>query len=388
MNVDQVLRYLEQQEEAIEALIVQLDEIQVAFNAQFDQFKARHDDALDRLTDQIAERPDAIHPDLQAAVEERLPVELQRIDERRQKVCTQYLPQRRKAADDLLHKAQAELAQLRDLNPQLDEREEALKKQKAALEAQLAELNEEIRQKSRGLGVVRHFLAITKADRERHRVLGKLEATNDSLYEVRRIWEQERQKTEELQKAYQEQWQLESMAVARLQAELDGLDDEAARDDLALRRAVRHVLDALKEPSPSPDPELHARLQDMVDLNIQTDDYHAGLASVGGVIGLSGGVRSGLQALGQSIEGLKREQQMHKAYLKPLSFSLPPRVEAFHKQWPALAKRFADEKHIGAQPADFSASVQPLLDGPLSEASIEAMFGDLGKMIKKATAGW
>ena len=126
----------------------------------------------------------------------------------------------------------------------------------------------------------------------------------------------------------------------------------------------------------------------MVQLNNETDDYHEGLASVGGLIGLAGGLSNGLEAIIQSIEGLRSEQRMHSAHLGPLSLSLPPRVEAFHKQWPALTQQFADKKTMGAQPANFAAAVQPLLEGPLSEASIEAMFDDLGSMIRQATASW
>jgi hypothetical protein len=385
MNGDQVLGYLAQQEKAIEALIQQLDEIQVAFNAQYDAFKARHDATLDRLTDWIAGQLDAAGSSLRAAVEAQLPEERQQIDERRQKVQETYLPQRQQAADALLAKAQAELAQLRALNPQFDDREEGFKRQKVDLEARLAALNEEIRRKSRGLGVAWHFRAITKADRERQQVLGKLEAVNDSLYTVRRQWEEERKKMGQFQAAYQEQWQLESIAVARLQSELDQLDDPARREDLALRRVIRRVLDDLKETSPGPG---DADVQEMVELNIQTDAYHEGLASVGGFIGLLHGIHSGLEAIGKSIEGLKKEQEMHSAYLKPLSFSLPPAIEAFHRQWPALAQQFADEKTIGAHPADFAAAVKPLLEGPLSQASIEAMFGNLGAVVQQATQAW
>ena len=388
MNAGKTIQYLDAQRQAIEALIGQLDEVQVAFNAQFDRFKAQHDGTLDRLTDQIAERPDTVSPELRTSIDERLPEERRRIQERRQKVREEYLPRRVQAADDLLKKGQDELAQLRALNPQLDEREENLKRQKAELEGQLAELNEVIGQKSKGLRVVRYFLAITKADRERHRVLGKLEGTNDALYEVRRIWEEERKKVAKFQAAYQEQWQLESIAVARLQTELDQLDDETQREDLAQRRAIRHIVDALKEPASSPDPELDAGLREMVELNVQTDGYHEGLASVGGMIGLLGGINSGMEAVRHSIEGLKREQEMHSAYLKALDFRLPPPVDAFHKQWPALAQQFADEETIGAHPVEFSAAVQPLLEGTLSQANIEAMFNHLGEMIEKAAAAW
>ena len=396
MNADQLIRYLTAQQQAIEALIQQLDEVQVAFNAQFDEWKAMHDAKLDHLTEQVfaefnadvADRPDPLPPALRTAIEERLLEEQQRIKERRQKLREEYLPQRQKAADALLQKAQAELAELRTLNPQLDAEEEELKQQKVGLEARLAELNEEIRQRSRGLGVVRHFVSITKADRERQRIIGKLEAVNDSLYHLRRRWEREHQEAEKFQSAYQEQWQLESIAAARLQSELDQLDDEAASAALALRRAVRHVLDDLKGLSTSADPELDAGLQEMVKLNKQTDDYHDGLASTGGLIGLLQGINSGMATIHKSVQGLRNEQEMHSAYLKPLQFSLPAPVEAFHKQWPVLADQFADEKTVGQHPVEFSANVEPILEGPLAQAEIEAMFNALGEMIKRATASW
>jgi chromosome segregation ATPase len=388
MNARKLIQYLDDQEQAIEALIVQLDEVQVTFNAQFDEFKVQHDATLDRLTDQIATDPSLAGPRLTAAIEERLPEERQRIDERRQKVREEYLPKREQAADDLLNRAQAELAELRALNPQLDAQEEDLKAEKAGLEAQLAELNKEIGRLSRGLGVVRHFLAITKADRERQRVIGKLELINNSLRQVRREWEQKREETEQHQADLQRQWQLESVAVARLQSELDQLDDEARREDLALRRAIRYVLDNLKENLSTSDADLDSALQQMVQLNVSTDAYHEGLAAVGGMIGLLRGIRSGNDAIRHSVEGLGNEQQMHSAYLKPLDFQLPASVEAFHKQWPALARQFADEKTIGAHPADFASAVEPLLQGPLSESSIEAMFDSLGTMIQQATAQW
>ncbi|MCL7455553.1 MAG: hypothetical protein M8467_21165, partial [Anaerolineae bacterium] len=310
------------------------------------------------------------------------------LEERRRKVREEYLPQRRQAADELLAKAQAELAQLRALNPKLDQEEEDLKGQKGALEGQLESLNRDIRRKSRGLGVVTNFLTITRADRERHRVLGKLEAIGQSLYRVRQRWDEERKTIEERQDAYQQNWQLESIAAARLQAELDQLDDDAFREDLALRRAIRYVLDNLTVVEPGPDVELNHRLAEMVELNIQTDAYHDALATVAGVIALLRGIQSSLEAVGKSVDGLLREQQMHSAYLRPLDFQIPERVEAFHSQWSALRRQFLDEVTIAAHPAQFAAQVEPLLQGPLSEASVQAMFEDLGAMVEQAAAQW
>ncbi len=390
MRGEQILRYLGDQQQAIDDLVKQLDEVQVAFNAQFDAFKARHDARLDELTEQVLAtlRAGGLDLKFRASILELAPAERSRLEVRRQKVRDEYLPQRRQAADRILQQAQAEMAELRSLNPRLDRQEEELKEEKSRLEARLAALNDEIGHKSRGLGVVRHFRSISRADQERQRAIGQLEALASSLQKVRKEWDEQRQAVQKHQTELQEKWQLESIAVARLHAELDQLDDAQAREDLALRRTIRQVLDDLKEPVPVQDPELSAALQDMAALNVQTDAYHEGLASAGGLIGLLGGIRSGLGAIAQAIEGLEREQEMHREYLKPLDFRLTASAEAFHDLWEPLSNRFTDEATVGAHPADFSAAVRPLLANSLSQASIEAMFGDLGKMIERAAAAW
>jgi len=79
---------------------------------------------------------------------------------------------------------------------------------------------------------------------------------------------------------------------------------------------------------------------------------------------------------------------MHSAYLPALSFSLPGDVQEFHQRWTALASQFADEKTIAAHPLEFAAQVKPLLEEPLSEPSIGAMFNSLDRMITQATKRW
>lgn len=388
MNTAQMIEYLGQQRLQIQAVIDQLEEVQVAFNSRFDTFSAQHDAELDELTDIIASRVDYASADLRSAIDECLSKERAAIEDRRHKIREDYLPRRQQAADDLLATAQAELAQLRAQNPQFDEREEAFKAEKVELEAELVELNRTIKRDSRGLGIVVRFPSIMRADRERNRVIGRLEGVNASLRDVRNIWRHETTKVAKIQDAYQAQWQFESMAVARLQAELDRLEDPVQREDLALRRAIRHVLDTLDRATPEKDPELRADLDRMVDLNLRTDQFHEGLASVGGLIGLLRGINGGLEAIGKSLEGLRGEESMHSAYLRPLSFSLPQDVDEFHKQWPSLAVKFASEEFIGAHPVEFAADVKPLIEGPLAQSRIEAAFNSLGAMITEATSVW
>jgi hypothetical protein len=343
---------------------------------------------LSRLSDQIAEQLESVGPAVRNAIEEQQPEEARRIDERRAVIRDEYLPKRQCAADELLATAQAETAELRALNPELDRREEDLKQQKAQFEAQLASLNDDIGRLSRGLGIVTRFLAISKADRERQRLIGRLEVTNNALLQVRQEWQTEKEVRAIEQTQLQERWQLESIAVARLQAELDQLDDDSRRQTLVFRRAIRHVLDSLKVPSRCPDPDLDASLREMVELNIETDSYQDGLASVGGLIGLLRGIHSGMEAIRRSVQGLADEQSMHSAYLQPLSFDLPVGVHKFHSQWAELGQQFVDEQTIGDHPADFAAAVAPLLEGQLSQSRVESMFEELGRAITEATAAW
>lgn len=388
MNAEQVIRTIAGYQEAISRVVVQLEEIQVAFNAQFDDFKAQHDAKLEELAEQVTGRLDAAGDELRSAIRARIPTEMAMIEERRRKVREEHLPRREQAAKSVLETAKTETAELRALNPELDSREEGLKSEKATLEAQLQKLNAEISSRSRGLGGILRFVSLSRADRERHRVLGRLEAVGDSLYQVRRIWAEQRSTIEARQAAYQEEWRAETVAVARLQAELDQLDSQPRREALAFDRAVRSVLDGLSELVECEDPELSAGVAEMAGLNDRTDSYHHGLAQAAGLIGLLRGLDSGLEAVNKSITGLQREQAMHSAHLKPLDFDLPQMVAAFHRLWPVLAERFADEKHLSLHPAAFSKDTEPLISGPLSEESIKAMFDALGTMISDATKAW
>jgi len=176
--------------------------------------------------------------------------------------------------------------------------------------------------------------------------------------------------------------------LARLQEELDGLDDDARRDALAWHRAVSHILDNLQAPVDDAPPALQPGLTRMVELNEQTDDYHASLAGTAGLIATLTGIQGGLTAIRRSVEGLQREQEMHSAYLKALSFELPADARAYEGRWEPLAKRFADEKAMSSHPKDFLSAVSPLQEEMLSVAQIEQVFEAYGQAIEAATRDW
>lgn len=233
-----------------------------------------------------------------------------------------------------------------------------------------------------------NFIKISKLDRRRQRVIGKLEAVQRELKEVREEWQKTHTQIQDEQETLQAQWQESTLTLAQLQTELNYLDEEVSREALARRRAVRFVIDDLKEPVACPDGDLKQELDSIVTVNVQTDDYQEGLGSVSGLMSVLEGIMKGMERFDESVNGLITEQKMHSSYLSKLNVSLPEEVLAYHKQWDGLRQKVRDDGIHCANPVKFVTAVRPVVEGDLSEASIKAMFDGLGQALNRATHKW
>lgn len=366
----------------------ELEEIQIGFNSAYVEWKAKHDATLEQLTETVTSRWDEVGASLRTEIETRRAEEQRLISERRQVLHDKLLPETQAEADQILVDGQQLEQKLRELNPELDKREEDLKAVRAKLEHDLKELNEQIRRLSGCLRVMFNFLKINRLDRQRQRVIGKLEAIQDDLKKVREEWEDARYRTGVERETFQTNWQDLTLKLAGLQGESDYLADQANREALALQRAARYVIDNLEAPIDSPAVDIKQGLDTMVNLNIQTDTYQEGLGSVSSLMSVLGGVTEGLKRFGESVSGLISEQRMHSAYLPALQISVPDEVFRFHAQWDGLAQKVRDDRHLSAHPAEFVAAVLPSTEQQLSESGIKRMFESLGSALKSATRAW
>jgi predicted nucleic acid-binding Zn-ribbon protein len=388
LSLNKFSKYITGNVEQIGEVRREVEEIQVGFNSAYVEWKAEHDATLERLVEAVTGRLDEVGPDLRTRVEARIPEEERIVAERRQELRERLVPETQTEADTTLQQGQELTTKLRQMNPQLDQREEELKAQKVALEQELNDLNEQIRRLSGCLGVVFNFFKIGKLDRQRQQVIGQLKGIQQQLKRVREEWQEFRQQIQAEQDALQAQWQEQTLRLAQLQGELEYLDAEANRELLATKRAIRYVIDNLKEAIPCPAGDVKRELDDMVELNVQTDDYQEGLGSVGSLLSLLDGIVEGLNRFDQSVHGLIEEQRMHSAYLSDLDIFISDEVQAFHAQWQDLAQKVRDDGHLCNNPTEFLAIVRPVMENDLSEANIKAMFDDLGEALDAATYKW
>jgi chromosome segregation ATPase len=387
-SLRELARYIEENVERIERVRQEVTEVQVGFNSAYVEWKAQHDAELERLSEAILAQQDQVGDPLRARIEERREEERRLIAERRTELRETLIPEKQAAADEVLAQGQALRQELRQLNPQLDRREERLKRLRNELEAELTHLNAEIKRLSGCLGVLFNFFKISKLDRERQRVIGQLEVIHDDLKEVREEWQASQHKMSSQRGQLQSRWRELTLEVAELQAELSYLDEETNREDLALRRATRHVVDTLKAPIPCPVAEIKQGLDHMVELNVQTDNYEAGLSAVVSLLALLDGLTEGLRRFAESVQGLLEEQRMHSAHLPKLSIQVPDDVLAFHAHWDELRQEVQDDARLTQHPVEFVAAVSPTIERHLSEEQIKRMFEQLGAALERATQRW
>ncbi|MBN1887384.1 MAG: hypothetical protein JW850_05320 [Thermoflexales bacterium] len=388
MSLDRLNKFLDEAKGKVDVVLRELQEVQLQFVSAHQEFRARHDATLNDLSARAAYNLGSFPANVQQAIQERVVVERKTLEERWRELADRLVPQAQQNADDLLARAQKATAEMRSLNPRLNEREEKLKTGRAQREAKLAQLNEEIKQRSGCLGMFIHFFKISALDRQRQKLIGALEENARALHEVRKEWAEVSLVYQTEQEDLQRQWVQANTDTARAREEMAQLGDDDKREGLALQRATFYVFDHWKTPLPAGGDELIDEINKMVQLNIQTDEYEEGLGKVAGLIALLGGIGKGLQSIDQSVAALINEQKMHSAYLKAVNVSLDDEVLRFHQRWDELRNKVKDEKKLGQNPAQFSSLFEAEVGGWLAEANIKRMFESMGHSLTTATQGW
>jgi DNA repair exonuclease SbcCD ATPase subunit len=206
--------------------------------------------------------------------------------------------------------------------------------------------------------------------------------TNERLAEVRNSWVAIKQKTDETETTLQSAWRLRTAEIARLRRELGTLESDleaASRDQAAL-----DVLGAVAAVPDSDQPQFDALLAQVVALNDEHRAYEAGIAQVAELMGVTRGICEGLTRMRESVDGVKKEQDMHSE-LARLTLRAPVEALRFHDLWDQLAPLVRDEKKAAQHPAQFAGHVRQAIGERLSKDAIDVMFTQLGEELNRAT---
>ena len=206
-----------------------------------------------------------------------------------------------------------------------------------------------------------NFFKINELDRQRQKLLGRMEENARALKSVREEWAKTKSEYTSEETQLQQQWQQANVDAARAREELAQLSDDDKREELALQRAIFYVFDNWKTPLAAPGGNpLVDEINQMVQLNLQQNAYEEGLGKVAGLIALLGGVSQGLQSIGQSVDALIKEQGMHSAYLKPVSVSVDDERDPVPQAvgWSARQSQGREKRWASIPPSSARCSTQ------------------------------
>lgn len=382
VNANQFLAYITQQRAKIQSAFKETEQAQNEFQGLYTRFRAEHDRTLHALAEQLGAADAKLGGGLQTQVDARVAEERAAIKQRLANL-ERAISKAQTQADSLIKRAQKEFADLRALNPKLNEREEDLKTQRTRAQQTLDDLNGQIAQMGKGLGFIFSAWKIHALDRERFQTLGHLETFDAQLLKVRREWQELRALALKNETDWQTQWEKATADLGGLRQERDYLAQNGEAE--ARRRALVFALDHLKAVPGGMDAAL---AQPMIALNVQTDNFQAALGAVAGILGVLRGVDDGLGRIGESAKAIVTEQQRHSTYLHPPTFMLSDRVLEFGKTWDDLIAQVKNEKQAAQHPADFVAAMRTFVEQRLGQDQVSAFFTGLGGALTAATQGW
>jgi predicted nucleic acid-binding Zn-ribbon protein len=382
LDANEFSAFLGKQRMQITSAFNTIEKMQHEYQGAYTRFKADHDKTLRALTERIETQAGGTGQALKPLIEVRLPQEQQSIAQQIAGLAKQ-ADELQARMDELPALSQQAIAGLREANPKLNEREEALKTDIANQQQALDDLNTQILKAGKVLGFVLHAAKIHALDRERFRIIGRLQQLEEDLKDVRQGWENLSTNTAQKETEWRTEWRQRTEQLSQVRQQRDYLEQNRAAE--TWHRATGYVIDNLKTLPAEGDESL---LLPMIDLNIQTDDFQTALGSVASILGILKGMDEGLKRLDQSVQTLITEQKRHSEFLPNLSIVLDDQVAVFGQTWDDLAAKCKDEQTLADHPADFVAAMQPFLEQRLTQEHIAAYFNALGKALNDATAGW
>ena len=383
MSLSQFYRYLKDKSQELKACYKEIEEVQFQFNDIFKRELEAWQELFGACFPLVLSKRRDLTPDFVALIDRTEQQELARI---RQEIVDlgKQVVDGRLATDKLLADAQGLTAALREANPEINEREERLKRRVAAYQDEFAQAYEEMEALRKGpFAGLRHGGQIRKLKRAQRVAKTRQAADLEQLRGVRKEWLERVDETSEQQAALRSAWQTKSAEVSQAQARLEML--RANIEALAEEAAVQRVLEELDH-DPGVEGELGQQLAELAERNDTRARYERGLQAVAEALGLTKGVGEGMQRFRKSVGKVLEEQRRYS--LAEVRVPISRRAATLNQTWKALSDKVRDEEYLGKHPVEFAELVRVYVTERLTDADIQYLFESMGEALSQATSAW
>jgi hypothetical protein len=383
MNLGEFDRYLRDKNKELDLCIKEVAEVQERLKAEFlrelQVWQGLFGYCYPQVTLRRAELPVAFQQYLDRIEQE----ETARLEAEIEDLAVK-LAAGREAIDAGTASAQAAVRALREENPQLDKREEFLKRKIIKLQDSYTEAYQQL-EKAREplLGWLTNAGEISRAKRQQALLKKEQAESIEQLRQVRQNWLTAVQETSETQAKLREQWQQATIQTAEQQARYDYVRNNLA--ELARQNGIQRALDEMTE-APDMADELGDKLRELAEHNAIRARYEEGLAATSESLGLLRGINTGLDKFSDSVSKVLSEQKRYS--LKQITIEVPRQVASINQTWAALAKEARDEERVVASPVEFAAIARRYVIDRLTPTVIQRYFETMGEALNVATRAW
>ncbi len=383
MNLGEFDRYLRDKNKELDRCITEVSEVQERLREEFQReltvWQGLFGISYPQVTARRAELP-AVFQEYLDRIEQE---ERERLEAEMAELTVQ-LQSGRKAIDARMATGQRAVQALKKANPELDAREEALKRKIADLQDEYTEAYQELQAARQSfLSFVTHAGQIRRATRRQASIKQEQEKAIEQLRLVRHDWLTAVQETSEKQATLREQWQQATIQTAERQARYDYVRNNLT--ELARQMGIQRALDEMTEAPPMSD-ELGATLRELAEHNIIRARYEEALAAVSESLGLLKGINTGMDKFGASVSQVLGEQKRYG--LRQITVRVPRQVASVNQTWAALAKEARDEEAVLRAPLEFAAIARRYVIDRLTPEVIQRFFETMGEALNKATQAW
>ncbi len=386
-----------------------LSKQQQKFETYFNEVKKAREHELKQITEHILADRTKLGKEMNHKLDSTLKAERSLFDEELSK-----LEKKRKKlvdeAEELRAASLEEEKKLKAKNVDLDRKEEALKAKNEKLLKRIAEYNRRIKEMSRGFGFFRNVFRMKQVQNER-KVLDE-EQTNLVLRidALRKKWEEIDETFTKEEKERKDKWLQLTTDASAIKAKIDHLN--ANREQIIQRSAFEKILFArsvkITEPTKNDPkcprcsmpnsqsahfcricaqrlkkdrPDMSGSLIEIAELNQHFENFSAGMKSSQEIIGLLGGLASGLEKFTASISDMLNSQRKYN--LKVLSLDVPKQARDYAKNFAALKEK-VDKMNKSLHPSNFSSQIDSFITKVFTEEKIKAFFESMGDELSRA----
>ena len=296
----------------------------------------------------------------------------------------QEITEKRARSDELLGLAQGEVEQMRKQNPEIDEREEALKAQVVKYQDDYADAYEEIDRLSHGaFGWLTNAGSLRAQKKRQKQARKQQEKALEKLRQVRQEWLTKVESAADTQSELREEWQTVGVRLAEAETRLEYLTSNTEK--LGEQNAIKRILDEMTT-SPQVDGELGEKLAAFAQQNVLRKQYERGVSAAAEFTGYTRGVVKGVRTFDSSVAKVITEQKRYS--LSRVELVIQESAQEMLDIWYNVRSELSKNKGFSQHPADLADLLEPIIKTQLTNEKIADLFESMGKALNRGTAVW